>query len=206
MPTLTVSCNNEATIINPDYGGLGASFAGGELAASDNSRFTSGAVLNALNEEYDYIGGNFDLSSLPDPALINGITVTMERRQQNGTAILSDEHLRLSIDGSTFVGDDKGTGLPWSSSDEQVVYGGPTDLWGRVWTAAELKTATFGVFNAPKVTTAGTATEAQWDWLQISIRYNESGGGGGGTDPPMPAPFRTLDDDMIRIPRAVKDL
>lgn len=182
MPTLTRSCNTEATIINPDYGGLGASFGGGELAASDNTRFSSGAVLNTLNEEYDYIGGTFDLSSLPsDPAVVNGITVTMERRQNGGTAIISDEHMRLSIDGSTFVGTDKSTGLPWSATDEQVVYGGPTDTWGRTWTMAELKTATFGAFNAPKVTTAGTATAAEWDWLQISIRYNESGWGGGGS-------------------------
>ena len=180
MPTLTRSCNTEATIINPDYGGLGASFAGGELAASDNTRFSSGAVLNTLNEEYDYIGGNFDLSALPDGATINGITVTMERRRNGGTAVISDEHLRLSLNGSTFVGDDKGTGAPWSTSDEQVVYGGPTDLWGRAWTTAELKGASFGVFNAPKVTTAGTATAAEWDWLQISIRYGESGAGGGG--------------------------
>lgn len=178
MPTLTVSCNDERSIVNPAYGGLGASFSGGEFAASDNTRFDSTDVLNTLNEEYDYIGGGFDLSSLPDGAVINGLTLTIERRRQNGTAVLQDALTQFSINGSTFVGDNKALAQNWPTTDEQIVYGGPTDLWGRTWTTAELKGATFGAYQTAKVVTAGTATSVQWDWFQLSIRYNESGDGG----------------------------
>lgn len=90
---------------------------------------------------------DYDFSSLPSSATINGIQVDIYKKRGGATgAPVYDNEVYL-IDGSgTFKGDNyAATGIAWETSITQATYGGPTDLWNTTWTPSDIKDADFGV-------------------------------------------------------------
>ena len=58
-------------------------------------------------------------------------------------AVPTDIYARLVLS-ATLVGNDKSTNTDLDSVTTDRVYGGPSDLWGRAWTRADINDATFG--------------------------------------------------------------
>src|SRR5690606_18499374 len=48
-----------------------------------------------------------------------------------------DNVVRLST-GGVLVGDNKANGTNWPTTETTRTYGGPTDTWGRTWSASEV--------------------------------------------------------------------
>lgn len=105
------------------------------------------AVANffSLNEQsYVYYVKGFDLSSVPDGATIDGITVRIEAR-----AFISDVEIGLVqlLDASgARAGDNKAsTPVALTTTDATYTFGGAADEWGNALTSAWVKDADFGV-------------------------------------------------------------
>lgn len=117
----TVSINSVWT--NPD-----------RVFAADNSRAT--ADDDSDHQEYSF--GDF---GLPDGAIIKGIRIVVEGGGQSGGETLS---ISLSPDGgSSWTAADSQSYIALVGSDNTIIYGSSTDLWGRTWTLAEFAAGTF---------------------------------------------------------------
>lgn len=119
-----------------------------EACAKDGSSAVSnGSPLPLALSEFGF--------AVPDGATIKGIRVEITRRWTINT-----------VQGSTFGFRDKGTTKSsgaWSSSYATVSYGGPTDLWGAAWQAADFTDGL--VFEL----TAGSNGYANVDDVAITI-------------------------------------
>ena len=63
-------------------------------------------------------------------------------------ANVKDLEVKL-VQGGTIGGDNKAdTGTNWTGSDTVITYGTSSDLWGRTWTAAQVKASDFGAVIA----------------------------------------------------------
>ena len=85
-------------------------------------------------------------TTLPAGATVDGITVDVDRYSSAGLAT-ADYAVRL-VKGTQIqiAGDNKAvTALNWPAAKATATYGGPTDKWGSVWTAAEINAGGFGV-------------------------------------------------------------
>ena len=81
--------------------------------------------------------------SIPTGATINGITVTLKRLVEDGLAF--DIAARIVKNGSLTVGSSQPNPNNWTViSFESITYGGPSDLWGTSWTAADINASYFG--------------------------------------------------------------
>ncbi len=116
---------------------------------------------------------DFDFS-IPNDALINGITVVIERSEggQNPSKI-RDYSVRL-VKNDNVVGDNKAkTGIDWPLSDGTENYGGVGDLWGESWTANEINSNKFGVALSVGRNSGGDEY-ARVDAISISVNYSLS--------------------------------
>lgn len=96
-----------------------------------------------------------------------------------GSATIQDHTVMLAKNNLP-VGQNKASPTTWSTTDEQIIYGGPTDLRGSTWTAEEVAATKFGLFFAA-LRSAGDAEQAKVDHIAIKIYYTES-------VPPVPNP------------------
>jgi hypothetical protein len=89
---------------------------------------------------------NFDFSSIPSGATIDGIEVKIEH---HGTAIAPDGYnqdssLRLrKTSGQT--GSDKASIVVWGTTDETFTYGGGSDKWGATLVDTDIRSSDFGL-------------------------------------------------------------
>jgi hypothetical protein len=95
--------------------------------------------------------------NIPNAATIKGIEVKVRKRQSaravdfggttdtEGGEFVFDAAARLVRNGNP-GGADRRSDETWPNGEnlEYVTYGGPTDLWGRSWTAAEINQEGFG--------------------------------------------------------------
>lgn len=92
--------------------------------------------LKMLNPSANYAG------QVPTGATIDGIETSIERSKTGGTVV--DTIVRL-VKGGVVVGSNLASGTSWPGTDTVATYGGPTELWGETWTAADVNAGTFGV-------------------------------------------------------------
>lgn len=128
-----------------------------QAEGSDNSRAT--ASLNGTTSRYLYC---HDYGfTVPVGAVINGITVNIERRSSSGSDGGSrDSSVRL-VSGGSVVGGDRATATPYPTTDTIESHGSAVDLWGSTWTVAAVNAGSFGV--------AFSATKPTWSWLSHTV-------------------------------------
>jgi hypothetical protein len=144
------------------------------VTASDDSRATASLTSAGLESEYLKASG-FDLSSVPGGATIDGVEVRVERSVGSGSGTVQDQHVHIRKgDGGALSNDKKQTGVNWSGTDEQVVYGGASDLWGLSIAQSDL--AGLQVLVSGISVSAGKL--ARLDAIEIRIYYTATGGGG----------------------------
>ncbi len=106
--------------------------------------------------------------NIPTTAKINGISVKVRRY---GTAAV-DGQVRM-LKAGAYAGIYNGNPYNWggtSTAPEQIIYGGPEDLWGTTWTAADINNSNFG-FSLQVVNTSGGGS-AYIDSIQITVYYS----------------------------------
>ncbi len=142
--------------------------------ASMNTDAWNGAArvnLSGTEATHWLMGTNFALG-VPPVAAINGIEVTVRRRSWTLSGSIADNAVRLIKGGSIgALADDRAKADPWTDSYADFIYGGPTDLWGVTWTAADLNDPAFGVaFSAKYVFGAGN-DDALVDQVKVKVYF-----------------------------------
>ena len=111
--------------------------------------------------------------SLPANAVINGVTVNIERGTSSTAQgrVARDAAVRL-VKGGTVGSTDRATSTPYTTSDTVEAHGDAADLWGTTWTAAEINATDFGVaFAAQKPTNAGGSLTVSVDHISVTVDY-----------------------------------
>ena len=122
---------------------------------------------------------------IPSSATINGITVSVERKNtfsgMDSLSISTDAvFLMYDVAGTaTTIGTKKTSATTWTSSDVTETFGGSADLWGRAWTATEINNANFGVALSAylnytyEVEGSGPANSTNVDAITVAIDYTD---------------------------------
>lgn len=141
------------------------------LYAEGTDPLTDGAGLVTVSDPYrDYLLVDDFKLEIPEGAEILGITATI-RRATSGANEAVDAAVRL-IKGGVMGGSDRSSPVPWSAPDfVDEEYGGPTDLWGESWTAAEVNADDFGVALAVGYPQTGGSGRAYVDIVRVTVSY-----------------------------------
>jgi len=163
------------TTATTKYSGENNTWSDSGNIVSDNASYASitASTFDNTDISYGLTATNFDFSSLPSGATINGIVVEVERYYANGT--VSDYQARL-IYGGTLQGTAQTTGTNWGafpSSVGIVTIGSSTSNWGYTGISATIvKTSTFGVVYWCQST--GTDSDAFVDYIRMTVYYTVS--------------------------------
>ncbi|MBL4657447.1 MAG: hypothetical protein JKX73_05560, partial [Flavobacteriales bacterium] len=88
--------------------------------------------------------------NIPASAIITGIEVEIEKRTNAVIGSIQDSSVRIILGGTVQgVGSDHSNTANWPITDSIFTYGGPGDLWGTAWTAADINANNFGVAIQP---------------------------------------------------------
>lgn len=112
--------------------------------------------------------------AIPAGATINGITVRVERRASVNNSV-RDAAMRLVRDvaGPAIQATDRSTLTNYTTADVIEAHGGAADLWGGVWTPADINSINFGAaFASQKPGTAGGARTVSVDYMPITVTYS----------------------------------
>jgi Concanavalin A-like lectin/glucanases superfamily len=138
---------------------------GANAYASDGSYAT--AASNGFRQTYINFG-----FGIPTNNTIQGIGVKLDA---SGSTAAGTIDVALSWDGGSSYTTAKATPT-LSGSDIVYTVGGPSDIWGRAWTAGEFSNANFRL----RVTAAPSSNTVRIDALEIRVYHQASGGGSGG--------------------------
>jgi hypothetical protein len=144
-----------------------------EITSND----TTDATCNAAASSQYLVARNFDFSSIPANAVINGVLVRVEASEHTaGTEALLAQ---LQNESGALVGSSKSQANegPISGTTKAVyTYGSTSDVWGATLTRAIVTDADFGVrlwFT--------TAHDVRVDFVTMAIEYTLPGGGKAGS-------------------------
>ena len=174
-------------------GGAGTSFIWyntSNALTSNNVDSTASATASPISNYTgytNYLTVNDFNAYIPSSATINGITVSVERKNTfNGIA----DSLSVSTDAvflmydvagtATTIGTKKSSATTWTSTDSVETFGSSSDLWGRSWTADEIMNANFGVALSAylnytySVEGSGPASSTAVDAITVVIDYTDS--------------------------------
>ena len=148
-------------------------------ATSSNDIRAEVTVGKATEDFSDYLKAtNFDFSSIPGSAIIDGIKVRIERHDAGlDNDEIEDIHLYLVKAGTIQDGgDDKAiVDTGWPGTDTYQDYGGPSDLWSLSWELSDITNSGFGaalqIFE-DSVPGQGNET-ARVDHIEITVAYRE---------------------------------
>ncbi|HEY5901817.1 MAG TPA: Ig-like domain-containing protein, partial [Anaerolineales bacterium] len=156
--------------------GAGADLAGvgtivwsnpGNITITDSNDAT--AALPALGISHYLAATGFGFS-IPVDAPIVGIQVIITRRASSSFDV-KDSSLML-IKGSAVAGANRANLVDaWTTTNVAAVYGGATDLWGEVWSPADINDPNFGVALSASNKDIALQRTARVDFVQISVTY-----------------------------------
>ncbi len=169
--TVTASCSGTSsgplspgTMANDTSTGTSGWSSIDNAKVSDNASASVAAPGSSVTSNY-LKATNFGFA-VPTGATINGITVEVEKKQQNGTGV-TDEKMRI-VKGGT-ISSTNSTAVAWTSSDAYATYGSSTNLWGETWSASDINASTFGF--AFSVNLPGNSVAALVDHIRITVYY-----------------------------------
>ena len=135
----------------------------------NDSRATAAIALEQTNYlKFLNPAANY-AAPVPTGSTIDGIEVAIERSKTGG--IVVDTIVRL-VKGGTVVGDNLASATEWPGTDTVATYGGPTELWGETWTAANVNAGDFGVVLSCEET-ADIGSSARVDAGTLTVYYTE---------------------------------
>jgi hypothetical protein len=142
------------------------------ITAEDGAYANCAATEETVTSNYA-MATNFGFT-IPAGATIDGIVVSIVRKQLRSQGTTTDSSIRLFSAGSA-TGDNKAAGGNWANSDETVSRGGTTDVWGATLDADTVNASAFGVGISASVN-SGTdqGIEAQIDYVSMTVYYTEA--------------------------------
>lgn len=139
------------------------------LDAMGSDNVYASTVLND-NQQSNYLKCTGYGFAIPAGATINGITVNLERSATN--TLVQDLRMRLVKAGVIQAGDRALLAVDYPTVDAVAAHGGAADLWGGVWTVADINNANFGAALATiKNGTAGGTRTVNVDHMPITVTY-----------------------------------
>jgi hypothetical protein len=151
-----------------------------EWSNPDNAKTSNDSYATALPPKNDYTDWlrvtnfGFSTADIPSGATINGIEAKIERKytaSESLTVYDSAVYLRKT---SGQVGDNKGSGVLWTTSDVEAVYGGAADTWNAGLIDTDIKSSNFGLDFSAYFFGIGTPT-AYVDCISIRVYYTAGG-------------------------------
>ena len=112
--------------------------------------------------------------SIPATATINGIVCTVERKASSASAI-RDFSVVIIKDGTPTGNDKKDTSTYWSTTEGEVSYGSPTDLWGTTWTPSNINHPDTGFAVRCEYVPAYNSATAYIDSMKMTVYYTVDG-------------------------------
>jgi cysteine-rich repeat protein len=155
------------TLVNDPAGGTAPWVLPANAAASDNAY----AQVTPAGLPTQYLKATNFGFAIPAGAVIDGITVTVERR--SAAALITDDAVRI-VKGGIVGTDDRASASTWPTTDAVATYGGGSDLWGETWTASDVNGAGFGV----ALSVTDNVDVAAVDAVAITVHYSLCGNGG----------------------------
>ena len=139
----------------------------GNVTADDTSYSSVTLGNNAVSDYLKGTGFNF---SIPANATVNGIQVAINRMSSDNSVRIADQEVKLLKGGSVTGNNKADTATNWETVLTTRTYGGATDLWGGIWTPADINNPNFGMALSAhnKNTSSMTATV---DFVTITVSY-----------------------------------
>lgn len=142
----------------------------GRAMASDNSYATASVNDNQISHYLQCTGYGF---AIPANAVINGITVNVERNSSTTTATVPTDYQVRLVKAGVMGATDRATATNYTTADVVEAHGGATDLWGDTWTPSNINASNFGVaFSTQKPGTGGGNRTVSVDYIEITIDYS----------------------------------
>lgn len=138
----------------------------GRITASDNSR--AAATSTGASQQTNYLTGTNVNPGLPATAVVNGVLLEIERSESDTAADVFDAVVSLVANG-VVAGDNKASGVEWSTTEGFVSYGGSTDSWGLTLSGAEVNASNFGAVLSATIGASGKTASA--DSMRFTFYY-----------------------------------
>ncbi|KKK84522.1 hypothetical protein LCGC14_2782500, partial [marine sediment metagenome] len=142
------------------------------ISAGDGSYTVS--FINTIGGFSDWLRAtNFDFSSIPDDATLDGIEVSVKKVACEPYGFDYGVHLSSN---SIQVGDDKSKLPSWGMSPSYYIYGGPTDTWNSGLAISDIKSPNFGVDISGEYPTGspGDHVYLSVDVIEMRIYYSNA--------------------------------
>ncbi len=137
-------------------------------AATSNDVYSSATIY--LGQSHYLKGTGFGFT-IPSTATVQGIVVEWERNGQSMPAnAIVDNSVRIVKNGVVGSVDKAKTDI-WTTGDQFVSYGSPTDLWGLSWTPADINAVGFGAALSAKTNQFTSMANANADSARITVYY-----------------------------------
>ena len=121
-------------------------------------------VLTANTISHYLVATNFGFN-LPSNAVISGIMASVLRKSSGN--MTTDRSIKI-VKGGMIIGTEKSAGATWPTTAASATFGSATDLWGTVWSLADITNNNFGF------AIAGTASKARVlsiDYMNLAVYY-----------------------------------
>ena len=110
--------------------------------------------------------------TIPVGAIINGITVNVERRSNSTANGGSQDAAMRIVKGGVIGATDKSSSTIYTTSDVTEAHGSATDLWGLTWLTTDINATNFGAaFAATKLSSVGNSHTISVDVISITVDY-----------------------------------
>ena len=167
-----------AATITPDSGWLffnrGTSTGGGDpwlnpsRITADNSLYATCPGAGGSTDSSSLGGTEASTNPVPSGATIVGIEVEFGAFESEQATPTTFFHTVQLVKGGIQAGDNRADEVILETSETLYTYGGPSDLWGTTWTAAQVNDTNFGLSLETNV--AGTQTVAV-DYMRVKVYY-----------------------------------
>lgn len=153
-----------------DVAGSGVDWVNPGNAQTSDDSYATVVVSSVTNTGSDYLACTGLPLKIPENAVVQGIAMRWERRQDSGSI---GSLLGLTKNGSSETGAFKNEAAPLPTTDTYVTHGGASDLWGSTWTPAEINAGTFGVLITVADGNASAGGHTCFvDHVQIAVYYS----------------------------------
>ena len=138
---------------------------------TSNDVYATAFVSSPTNLTTHYLQSSNYGFSIPNNAVIRGILIEIEKSVDIVDIDIALDHEVKILKGGTYGSENKRSGVPWSTSDTYVSYGGETDLWGETWTSSDINNIGFGVSISANGSD-GSNFNFRIDHFRITVYYS----------------------------------
>lgn len=141
-------------------------------AKNSNNNYAT-VKLTSSSDQTHYLKTSNVGFSIPAGSTINGIQVSIERKQacdEGGCSSTVTDTIVKLVKGGTVVGNNKASATSWPTSDTVASYGSTSDLWGTTWSVSEINNSGFGVVLSAERSSGGDRILSV-DNMTITVTY-----------------------------------